>query len=47
LVLGGLVAEGETVVGGIEHLERGYENFKEKLQGLGAHIEEVEIDENN
>jgi len=47
LVLAGLVAEGETLVGGIEHLERGYENFKDKLQELGAHIEEVEIDENH
>jgi len=43
LVLAGLVAEGETLVGGIEHLERGYENFGEKLRELGAHIEEVEI----
>jgi UDP-N-acetylglucosamine 1-carboxyvinyltransferase len=39
LVLAGLIAEGETTVFGIEHLERGYENFKEKLISLGAKIE--------
>ncbi len=38
LVLAGLVAEGNTTVFGIEHLERGYENFVEKLLKLGAHI---------
>lgn len=39
LVLAGLIAEGETTVFGIEHLERGYENFREKLISLGAKIE--------
>ncbi len=39
LVLAGLVAEGETVVNRIYHLERGYENIVEKLQGVGAQIE--------
>jgi len=47
LVLAGLVAEGETLVGGIDHLERGYDDFKGKLRELGARIEEVEIDENH
>lgn len=44
LVLAGLIAEGETLVGGVHHLERGYESLKEKLKGLGARIEEVEIE---
>jgi UDP-N-acetylglucosamine 1-carboxyvinyltransferase len=39
LVLAGLVAEGETVVGDAFHIERGYERFAEKLQGLGADVE--------
>ena len=38
LVLAGLVARGETSVSRIYHLERGYENMEEKLQGLGAKI---------
>ncbi len=39
LVLAGLVAAGETTVTEIEHLDRGYERFEEKLRGLGASIE--------
>lgn len=42
LVLAGLIAEGTTTVFGIEHLERGYENFVEKLSTLGAHISLIE-----
>jgi UDP-N-acetylglucosamine 1-carboxyvinyltransferase len=38
LVLAGLVADGETVVDRIYHIDRGYENIEEKLGGLGAHI---------
>ncbi len=38
LVLAGMVAEGETVVNRIYHLERGYENIVEKLSGVGADI---------
>jgi UDP-N-acetylglucosamine 1-carboxyvinyltransferase len=38
LVLAGLVAEGETEIGGIEHIDRGYERFEEKLAGIGAQI---------
>jgi len=38
LVLAGLVADGKTEVTNIHHIERGYENFVEKLQGLGAKI---------
>lgn len=38
LVLAGLVAEGETVVNRIYHLDRGYENMEGKLSSLGARI---------
>ncbi|HRN59399.1 MAG TPA: UDP-N-acetylglucosamine 1-carboxyvinyltransferase [Chiayiivirga sp.] len=38
LVLAGLVAQGETVVDRIYHIDRGYENIEEKLSGLGARI---------
>jgi UDP-N-acetylglucosamine 1-carboxyvinyltransferase len=39
LVLAGLVASGETKVGRIYHLDRGYERLEEKLSKLGANIE--------
>lgn len=38
LVLAGLVADGETEVSGIEHIQRGYERYVEKLQSIGAHV---------
>ena len=41
LVLAGLVADGETVVDRIYHIDRGYENIEEKLQQLGARIRRV------
>ena len=41
LVIAGMVAEGETVVNRIYHLDRGYENIDEKLRKLGAQIERV------
>jgi UDP-N-acetylglucosamine 1-carboxyvinyltransferase len=41
LVLGGLFADGETVVNRIYHLDRGYENMELKLRKLGADIERV------
>jgi UDP-N-acetylglucosamine 1-carboxyvinyltransferase len=43
LVMAGLIADGETTVSDIYHIDRGYERFVEKLQGLGAHVERVEI----
>ncbi len=42
LVLAGLAAEGYTVVDEIVYIQRGYECFEEKLQGLGAVIEKVD-----
>ena len=41
LVLAGLVAEGETVVDRIYHIDRGYETIEEKLSQLGASIKRV------
>lgn len=38
LILAGLVAEGETVVSRIYHIDRGYELIEEKFHKLGAHI---------
>lgn len=39
LVLAGCIANGETIVDRIYHIDRGYENIEAKLQGLGARIE--------
>jgi len=44
LVIAGLAAEGFTVVDDIKYIERGYEDFHLKLQGLGAVIDRVEDD---
>ncbi|KON81003.1 UDP-N-acetylglucosamine 1-carboxyvinyltransferase [Azoarcus sp. PA01] len=41
LVIAGLVAEGETLIERIYHLDRGYERLEEKLAALGAHVRRV------
>jgi UDP-N-acetylglucosamine 1-carboxyvinyltransferase len=41
LVIAGLVAEGETLVDRIYHLDRGYEALETKLSALGARVERV------
>ena len=41
LVIAGLAADGVTVVDDIVYIQRGYENFEEKLRSLGAEIEKV------
>jgi UDP-N-acetylglucosamine 1-carboxyvinyltransferase len=41
LVIAGLVAEGETLVDRIYHLDRGYEALEKKLAALGARVERV------
>ena len=41
LVIAGLVADGETLVRDVYHIDRGYERFVEKLSALGADIERV------
>ncbi|HEM3198149.1 TPA: UDP-N-acetylglucosamine 1-carboxyvinyltransferase [Streptococcus suis 14A] len=47
LILAGLVAEGETIVGKLTHLDRGYYRFHEKLAALGATIERVSGEDEN
>jgi UDP-N-acetylglucosamine 1-carboxyvinyltransferase len=42
LVLAGLVADGQTEVARIYHMDRGYERFEHKLSALGARIERVQ-----
>ena len=44
LVLAGLVAEGETTVHRVYHLDRGYERLEERLAAVGADIERAEDD---
>ena len=41
LVIAGLVADGETIVDRIYHIDRGYEQVEEKLRSLGADIERI------
>ncbi len=44
LVVAGLCADGVTVVNDIQYVERGYEDFPEKLRALGGQVEVVETD---
>lgn len=44
LVMAGLAADGFTTVEDIHYIERGYEDFPQKLRGLGAQIEKVETE---
>ena len=43
LVIAGLVAEGETVVDRIYHLDRGYDRMEAKLAGIGAKIDRLKV----
>ena len=40
-MLAGLIAEGETQIGYIHHIDRGYDNLVAKLVSLGADIKRV------
>jgi UDP-N-acetylglucosamine 1-carboxyvinyltransferase len=42
LVLAALVAQGETVIDRVYHIDRGYEKIEAKLSGAGAHIRRIE-----
>jgi UDP-N-acetylglucosamine 1-carboxyvinyltransferase len=44
LVIAGLVAEGETVVHRVYHLDRGYEAIEKKLAGAGADVSRIKVD---
>ncbi|MCJ8277160.1 MAG: UDP-N-acetylglucosamine 1-carboxyvinyltransferase [Bdellovibrionales bacterium] len=41
LILAGLVAEGETIVNRIYHLDRGYEKLEDKIQALGGNVKRI------
>ena len=41
LVLAALVAEGETIIDRVYHIDRGYEHIEEKLRGVGAEIRRI------
>ncbi len=45
LVMAGLMAEGYTIVENIEYIERGYEDFEEKMQKLGAAMEKIDSED--
>ena len=45
LVIAGLAADGYTTINQIGFIQRGYERFEEKLQGLGGRIKKVDSDE--
>lgn len=42
LVIAALASEGETEISNIEHIQRGYENFEEKLRSIGGIIKKTE-----
>ena len=41
LIIAGIIAEGETEIYNLEHIDRGYENIEEKFRNLGAKIERI------
>ena len=45
MVLAGLAAEGKTIVQGLHHLDRGYDQIESKLQKLGAKIRRLKEQE--
>lgn len=45
LIIAALIAEGETVISGIDHIDRGYQKIEEKLNNLGAGINRICLEE--
>jgi len=41
LIIGALIADGETVINNIYQIDRGYEKIEERLQKLGADIKRI------
>ncbi len=41
LIIAGIIAEGETEIYNLEHIDRGYENIEEKFRNLGAKIKRI------
>ncbi len=44
LIIAGLVADSETIVRRVYHLDRGYESIEKKLGGVGANIERIQLE---
>lgn len=44
LVIAGLIAQGDTMVGSLHHIDRGYAHLEEKLRSLGAKIRRADVD---
>jgi UDP-N-acetylglucosamine 1-carboxyvinyltransferase len=44
LVLAGLAAQGKTIIKGLQHLDRGYENLELKLQKVGARLRRIQME---
>ena len=44
LVVAGLVADGETIVRRVYHLDRGYEHIEKKLAGAGADVTRIQLE---
>ena len=42
LILAGLIADGETIIDRIYHLDRGYESIEEKLSNIGAKVRRID-----
>ena len=41
-ILAGLIADGETIIDRIYHLDRGYESIEEKLSNIGAKVRRID-----
>ena len=42
LIIAGIIADGETEISNLGHIDRGYEDIEEKFRNIGADIERVE-----
>ena len=47
LVIAGLIAEGETQISQLRHIDRGYDHLEDKLLALGADIRRIQVEEDN
>ena len=45
MVVAGLMAEGNSTIENLHHIDRGYENFESKLRLLGAKIERKNVED--
>ena len=41
MVVAALVAQGQTTISGVEHIDRGYEKLAERLKSIGANIKRI------